>query len=565
VAVDDTVKVDFKPGDVLACEVLVNDTHLRPIDKTSIELEGADANSTDKKTKTVAGVGVWTANNLGVILFTPDAALMDLPGGKISVGYTVCNEIGSARSNVGTLSFIQDPPKTTTTVAPGTTMTPAGTTMNPTGTTMVPTGTTMNPAGTTMSPTGTTMSPTGTTMNPTGTTMMPGGTTASPVPVVMNLMQTVKRASAFTIDFNDIARRFASLNLNAASVLLVGANNAGVTNLAVTGQGTFAVSTTTPGVVNFTPASGFAGFPSPVKFTIANTASVRSAPFQFTFLGVVVPTATPVTVHEDLPKIDFDARSPVAGQQPPDIAEGFAKVTVVVIGTLAMPGSARPGGLPIDPNSVEIVGPVSDDGSMPSYTFVTPKKKLVVDGEGTWTVTSGGNIEFSSAKNFVRWPTPIGYTVKDTDGNLSNPALISINPELKKLQDGIDNFLTKTDDAFWAEFDTEVIKNANITNDGDGLKQIRLIVHTLWSTIFASMNTTTKATIYRTPRYLEHDYQQMKLKWVAAKLSKAGLLTATDEVTNTLTFLGSIPLGTRLIRLEVIRRLITDVFPPSAN
>jgi hypothetical protein len=36
-------------------------------------------------------------------------------------------------------------------------------------------------------------------------------------------------------------------------------------------------------------------------------------------------------------------------------------------------------------------------------------------------------------------------------------------------------------------------------------------------------------------------------------------------VTNTLTFLGSIPLGTRLIRLEIIRRLITDVFPPSNN
>jgi CshA-type fibril repeat protein len=439
--------------------------------------------------------------------------------------------------------------------------------MPPTWTTMNPTGTTMNPTGTTMAPTGTTMNPTGTTMAPTGTTMAPGGTTASPNPVVMNMMQTVKRASAFTIDFNDIARRFASLNLNAASVLLVGANNAGVTSLTVANQGTFAVSTATSGVVNFTPVSGFTGFPSPVRFTIANTASARSAPFQYTFLGVVVPTAMPVTVHEDLPKIDFDARSPVAGQQPPDIAEGFAKVTVIVVGTLAMPGSARPGGLAIDPNSVEIVGPVSNDGSMPSFSFVPPtaKKKLVVDGEGTWTVTSGGNIEFSSAKNFVRWPTPIGYTVKDTDGNLSNPALISINPELKKLQDGINNFLTKTDDAFWAEFDMEVIKNANITNDGDGLKQIRLIVHTLWATINASFNTTQKTTIYGVPRYLEHDYQQMKAKWVTAKLSKAGLLTATDEVTNTLTLLGSIPLATRMIRLEVIRRLITDVFPPSAT
>ncbi len=98
-----------------------------------------------------------------------------------------------------------------------------------------------------------------------------------------------------------------------------------------------------------------------------------------------------------------------------------------------------------------------------------------------------------------------------------------------------------------------------------GLKKIRLIVHTLWATINASFNTAQKNTIYGAPRYLEHDYQQMKMKWITANMSKAGLLTATDEVTNTLTLLNAIPLATRMIRFQVIRRLITEVFPPSAN
>jgi hypothetical protein len=379
------------------------------------------------------------------------------------------------------------------------------------------------------------------------------------------LMQNVKPGSAFEIKFGDIAKSYPSLNLNVSSVLIVGANNAGVASLLVSGQGTFAVSTATAGLVTFTPVAGFSGYPDPLKFTIANAASVRSAPFQVRFVGVSVPVANPVVVQENLPKIDFDARTPVAGQQPADIGEGFAKVSVVVVGTTANPGSARAGGLPLDPASVEIVGPISNDGGMPQYSFVPPtlRTKLVVDGEGTWTVTAAGTIEFSSARNFVRWPTPIGYTVKDTDKNLSNAASISINPELKKLQDGIENFLTKTDDVFWAEFATEVINSARFTNDGNGLKQIRLIVHTLWSTINASFNTATRTTIYSVPRYLEVDYMDIKAKWITAKLSKAGLLSATTEVTDTITHLQAIPLGTRMIRLEIIRRLITEVYPPT--
>lgn len=569
-AVDDDIDVDFKPGDILSYDVVSNDIPSPMVDKTSVALVGADG--LDGKTKTVAGVGVWTASTAGgVITFTPDSALAVLPAGGVSVEYTV-NSLKGKTSNVATLTFRQKGDATATAKpAPGTTpaggttampgTTPAG------GTTPVP-GTT--PAGGTTPAPGTT--PVGGTTpaprtTPAPTTTPAGGTTASPVPSIMDFFQVVKPGSTFKIDFNTVIQSLASMNLSAGSVRLVGAGNANVTSLTIPGAGTFDVSAATPGVVNFTPVSGFTGYPAPVKFTIANNAMVRSAPFQVSFQGIVIPIAKDVAVQDSLPAIDFDARTATAGQQPPDIAEGFVDTTIVVIGTLAMPGSAVPGGLPLAANSVELIGPVSMDGSLPTYQFVPAnlRTKLSVDGEGTWTATATGNIEFRSAKNFIRWPTPVAYTVKDTDGNISKPGTISINPELRTLQNGIENFLTKTDDAFWAEFATEVINNASIPNDGSGLRQIRLIVHTLWATINATFSTTTRTQIYAAPRYLEHDYQDIKMKWITAKTSKAGLLSATAEVTNTLTLLQAIPLATRMIRLEIIRRLITEMFPPSAN
>nr|WP_315179994.1 Calx-beta domain-containing protein [uncultured Cardiobacterium sp.] len=53
---------------------------------------------------------------------------------------------------------------------------------------------------------------------------------------------------------------------------------------------------------------------------------------------------------------------------------------------------------------------------------------LNVAGEGTWTVdTTSGKITFTPATGFVSNPTPVKYTVADVDGNVSNPATVTVN------------------------------------------------------------------------------------------------------------------------------------------
>ena len=54
-------------------------------------------------------------------------------------------------------------------------------------------------------------------------------------------------------------------------------------------------------------------------------------------------------------------------------------------------------------------------------------KTLTVAGEGTWTVNADGSITFTPAAGFTGNPTPIRYTVSDTDGNVSDPASVTVS------------------------------------------------------------------------------------------------------------------------------------------
>jgi uncharacterized repeat protein (TIGR01451 family) len=50
--------------------------------------------------------------------------------------------------------------------------------------------------------------------------------------------------------------------------------------------------------------------------------------------------------------------------------------------------------------------------------------EIVVPGEGTWSVDDNGTVTFTPESGFTGDPTPITYTVEDTQGNLSEPATI---------------------------------------------------------------------------------------------------------------------------------------------
>ncbi|MBS9775211.1 hypothetical protein KGV52_00700 [Candidatus Gracilibacteria bacterium] len=79
--------------------------------------------------------------------------------------------------------------------------------------------------------------------------------------------------------------------------------------------------------------------------------------------------------------------------------------------------SNDPSGSNLDPKTVEILDKAGQ-----------PVKKLVVPGEGTWTVDStSGDITFSPEKGFTKSPTPVKYQAKDTDGKLAEPVHVYID------------------------------------------------------------------------------------------------------------------------------------------
>ena len=73
---------------------------------------------------------------------------------------------------------------------------------------------------------------------------------------------------------------------------------------------------------------------------------------------------------------------------------------------------------PLDPTSVQIIDPVTGN----------PVTTLTVPGEGVWTVDpTTGAITFTPEASFTGDPTPITYTVDDTDGNTSPPATVTVD------------------------------------------------------------------------------------------------------------------------------------------
>jgi CshA-type fibril repeat protein len=153
--------------------------------------------------------------------------------------------------------------------------------------------------------------------------------------------------------------------------------------LTVPGEGVWTVLPS--GEIMFTPAPGFTDDPTPITYTVEDTE------------GNITNEAT-VTL-DYLPQASDDE----------DLDNSIGDtVAVSVLGN-------DNNGDSINPATIQIVGTMN------------PGDPLVVPGEGTWTVDLGtGEIIFTPEPDFIGDPTPITYTVEDDEGNLSNPATVTI-------------------------------------------------------------------------------------------------------------------------------------------
>lgn len=155
--------------------------------------------------------------------------------------------------------------------------------------------------------------------------------------------------------------------------------------LTVPGQGVYTVDPETNEIV-FTPEPTFRGEATPITYAVTDThGNVATATVTVTVTGIdpvvtpdsgQTPSGTPVTIPgatNDLPGADTAPLVPEATTFP---VEGQPE------------GSVR-----------------SEDG-----------KQLVVPGEGTWTVEPDGSLTFTPEPTFVGGTTPITYEVVDTNG-----------------------------------------------------------------------------------------------------------------------------------------------------
>ncbi|WP_307495647.1 Ig-like domain-containing protein [Arthrobacter woluwensis] len=168
-------------------------------------------------------------------------------------------------------------------------------------------------------------------------------------------------------------------DLDPSTVKITDKNGKPVSELVVPGQGKWTVDPKTGDII-FTPEKGFTGNPTPVNYTVKD----RNGNETGAKVTVTYSPETPVA-----PKAKDDESL--------DNQPGTA-VTVPVVGN-------DEGNL--DPSTVKIIDPRTG----------TPVDKLVVPGEGTWTVNSKtGDITFTPEKGFTGNPTPIEYLIKDKNG-----------------------------------------------------------------------------------------------------------------------------------------------------
>ncbi|MDQ2066841.1 hypothetical protein Q9295_10675 [Xinfangfangia sp. CPCC 101601] len=238
-------------------------------------------------------------------------------------------------------------------------------------------------------------------------------------------------------------------SLDPESVKIIGAPGNGK-ELVIPGQGTWRVEIEGDETyISFDPLRDssdrllFTGSPEPIRYTVEdNDGNVSNA-------AKVTIGYTPVP--------------PVAQDDLGLKAEVTRPITVDVLGGTKVEGSADPVGKDgdadgwLDPTSVQIVG---------GDNFGRVK---VVAGEGRWTVDpETGAITFTPNPGYYGSPTPIQYTVKDNDGNISNEATVSLDysaPPSILLKTEITRIDDRDGDGLTGEGD-EIHYRFTVTNDG---------------------------------------------------------------------------------------------------
>ena len=210
-------------------------------------------------------------------------------------------------------------------------------------------------------------------------------------------------------------------NNTVANTVTIGCEPSGVQTLVVDNEGTWSV--TDNGSVTFTPLDGFNGDPTDIQYTIGLVSGERS-------------NCATIDLRHELLAVD-------------DIA------TLNVGGTSRINVLANDSGV-LNSASVRLVIPAN---SVAGTTLSEDGRTLTVPNEGVWSVNDEGIITFTAVDGFTSSPTPIGYSVENTDGIRSNVA------EVVLTEGGVS--ITANDDSALANGGEPIVLNVLDNDEGD--------------------------------------------------------------------------------------------------
>ena len=162
-------------------------------------------------------------------------------------------------------------------------------------------------------------------------------------------------------------------------------NDGDIDKVTVPGEGIWTVDNA--GIMTFTPEEGFIGDPTPISYTVTDNDGVVSSP-----ISITIDYLQEMKVNDD--RVTAKAGMPVTVNVLEDDTSDY----------------------PFDLSTLRIIDPETN-------ASVTT---LVVPNEGEWKVNDDGTILFTPEEGFTGNPTPVEYTIRNTDGAKSKLASITI-------------------------------------------------------------------------------------------------------------------------------------------
>ena len=403
---------NYNVGSATNVVVLTNDLDNEAIDSGSVQLIDP-SNSTPSTSVNVPGEGNWTVQPDGSVTFTPNAGFTGTPS---TIAYVVDDTSGNT-SNQGTITLTDAEPPVANddsltynvsaptnivvltndsdneAIDPSSVQLIDPLTANPASSVSVTgEGTwsvqangsiTFTPdVGFTGTPSTIDYTVDDTSGNTSNQATITLTDTAPPVATNDSLDYNVGSPTTITVLSNDTDNEA----LDPSSVQIIDPNTgSSVTSLNVSGEGTWSVQP--DGSITFTPDAGFTGTPSTINYTVDDTSGNTSNQGTITLTDNTPPNAGPDTNP-------YNVGSP----------------TNIVVLTNDTDNEA------IDPTTVQLIDPSTG----------TSATSVAISGEGVWSVQSDGSITFTPISGFTGTPTSISYTVDDTSGNTSPPAVITL-------------------------------------------------------------------------------------------------------------------------------------------